>query len=218
MSASERWFGFVLGGRQVGWQQLVRRELAAAGEVPLQRREVLTVFRAGDELVVSAFFAELPEGEPLAWRRFGTLTRDGDRWVEAAAFERRPDGLLLPGGELAPLPEVCYPGQLLLELAAGLLRTSRRELTATPLNDGDGTVEAPALLRLSPSLIGPPSVTHRVDELSEGGGEPRRSVLLAPDGRPERQVWGPGTWSGPPTTRALATAVGPTDVPSLRRA
>ena len=217
------WFGFFTGGERVGWQQLRRRPVIETGHAnpagpaaaALQRREVLTVFRAGDALEVSAFFAEAPEGEPLAWRRFGTLVAEGDTYVEGAVFTRHGDELLLPGGSTAALPPVCYPGQLLLELAMVRLRTGSTELVATPLSDGDGSLQPAARLRLAPSLLGPPGVTHRFDETPTDGSSGQRSILLAPDGRPVRQVWGPGAWSGPALTRQQALAQGPDGGPTL---
>ncbi|MDF1800892.1 MAG: hypothetical protein P1V81_17105 [Planctomycetota bacterium] len=219
------WFGFFHDGVRVGWQQLVRRTVQgrAPNAQPLRRREVLTAFRIGEAVQVSAFFAEAPEGEPLAWSRFGTLVpgaadraNDGDAasYVEGTSFERRGDELLLPGGDTRALPPVCYPGQLLLELAMERLRSGSPELVGTPLNDADGSLQPVTRLRLAPSLLGPPGVTHRFDEAPIDGSPGQRSILLAPDGRPVRQVWGPGTWSGPGLTREQAQASGPS-TPSL---
>lgn len=211
------WFRFYVDGAHVGWQQLTRRVVAGApgpggsSEPPdqLLRREVLTVFHAGDSVHTSAFFAEAPEGDPLAWRRFGTLTPSDAGYVEGQVFRREGDQLSMPDGSSTALPPVCYPGQLLLELAMARLRSGQPSLEATPLHDGDGSLEAPTNLRVVPALIGPPGVTHRFDELPTDGGPARRSILLAPDGRPMRQVWGPGTWCGASLTREQAQANGP---------
>ncbi len=209
-----RWFGFHADGEHVGWQQLVRRSVEGpAGS--LVRREGLTVFRAGEHLQVSGFFVESPEGDPLAWHRFGTLRHVRERYVEDAVHVRHGDQLQLAGGGELALPALAYPGQLLLELAHSMLRAGRAELFATPLNDSDGSLEPPVHLRLRSAASGPPGVTHQLDELPVDGGLARRSVLLAPDGRPERQVWGPGAWCGPPMPRALARAAGPDGIPAL---
>ena len=232
---SATWFPFVIGGATVGWQQLVRRVVVGPDGTPLVRREVLTAFATGGVRTVSAFFAELPEGEPLAWRRFGTLAEGDGAWVEDVAFVRDGDELCHPDGARTPLPAACYPGQLLLELALGLFRAGRAELLATPLHDGTGAPEPPACLCLAPALSGPQTATHVIEELPaaaalEGADRTsrdrelradgpvslaRRAVLLAPDGRVERQVWGPDAWSGAATSRGLARAVGPADAPAL---
>jgi len=126
------------------------------------------------------------------------------------AFERRGSELLHPDGRTSPLPEVSYPGQLFLELAISMLRRGPADLTATPIGDADGSLEEPVHLRIGHALEGPLNATHQVEERAGG-----RAVLLAPDQRPERQVWGPVAWSGPATTRALAKSAGPEGVVEL---